>query len=280
LASRGITCDWRQHCNQAVLDELTTEYSLIIINTLMLSDDGLQVCALLRSSEKLRYTPILLIVDDSDAESLNMGLKLGANDYLVTPIERNELMARCTSQIKKKHYQNMLRRSYVDSLQQSILDDVTPLYNRRYFDAYLTQLLYSNTPMTFALLLLDLDQFKPINDSFGHQAGNIVLREMANRIIRVIRSSDLCARYGGDEFAAVILNVSAEQALSIAERIRQEIAEMPFDLGNASAAPMCTISIGLHMVATPCDMTILQLLEETDKNLYKAKNLGRNRVCT
>lgn len=256
----------------------TNEYSLIIISTQLLENDGLRFCSALKSHDKYRHMPILILVDESDVETISRGLELGINDYLIAPIDDNELMARCITQIKRKKYQDELKNNYLTSIQQSIRDGLTSLYNRRYLESHVRNILDNSqfAPKTLALLMIDVDHFKNVNDTYGHQSGDAVLVELAKRLNNNLRITDLCARFGGEEFVVLLAFINPEMALNIAERIRLSVESEPFNIPAEPFKIKCTISLGISFLEQAD--TLDSLIGKADKNLYLAKESGRNKV--
>ena len=160
------------------------------------------------------------------------GLEIGVNDYLMRPIDQNELLARVRTQVRKKRYTERLRDNVQMSIEMAITDALTGLHNRRYMESHLGTLVEQaaarGKPLT--VLVLDIDYFKAINDSYGHDAGDDVLREFALRIRKSIRGIDLACRYGGEEFVVVMPETDMAVATMVAERLRRRIAAEPFPI--------------------------------------------------
>jgi two-component system cell cycle response regulator len=239
--------------------------------------DALRVVSQLRANEPSRLVPILLIGDPDEMSRLAKGLDLGATDYLVRPLDRNELLARARTQIRRKRLQDQLQENYQKSLALALTDGLTGLYNRRYLSAHLVGLFagVGESAQGPALLLFDIDWFKRVNDSHGHAAGDAVLKEVANRVLRHVRGFDLVARYGGEEFVVVLPETPLPVALVVAERMRSVIAEKPIEVGEQHVP--VTISIGVAMTRGAQE-TPETLLRRADEALYAAKNGGRNCV--
>jgi two-component system cell cycle response regulator len=223
--------------------------------------------------------PILIISEAEDNARLLRGLEIGVNDYLVRPIDKNELMARVRTQIRRKRYTARLRDNVQQSMEMAITDGLTSLYNRRYMESHLATLVEQaagrGKPLT--LLVLDIDYFKAINDTHGHDAGDDVLREFATRVKKSIRGIDLACRYGGEEFVIVMPETVQAVAALVAERIRRRIAGEPFAIDSGAKAINVTLSIGLAALASNED-TGASILKRADQALYRAKRDGRNRV--
>ena len=186
----------------------------------------------MRSLDRTRNVPILAIAEAENNARLVRGLEIGVNDYLARPIDKNELLARVRTQIRKKRYTERLRDNVQLSIEMAITDALTGLYNRRYMESHLGTLVEQaaarGKPLT--VLVLDIDYFKSINDTYGHDAGDDVLREFAIRIKKSIRGIDLACRYGGEEFVVVMPETDMAVATMVAERLRRRIASEPFPI--------------------------------------------------
>jgi two-component system cell cycle response regulator len=211
---------------------------------------------------------------------LAKGLDLGANDYILRPVDRNELSARARTQVRRKRLQDRLQDNYQRSLALALTDSLTGLYNRRYLLAHLDGLMVraAEGAQGPAMLMLDLDFFKRVNDEHGHAAGDAVLREVAGRIARHVRNFDLVARYGGEEFVVVMPETQLAVAAMVAERLRTVIANKPIMLGDGLGEISVTISVGIAVTREGGD-NATAMLQRADKALYEAKGRGRNCVA-
>ena len=252
---------------------------LVIVNATSKGFDGLRFAAQLRSQEATRHLPILALVDSDDRMRAIKALEIGVNDLLSKPIDPEELAARARTQIKRKRYTDLLRNNLDQSLEAAVTDQLTGLHNRRYMTGQLTALVaraaQGGEPV--AALLVDLDHFKKINDSFGHDVGDEVLREFAVRLATNVRAADLPVRYGGEEFVVIMPGASLEAAERTAERIRLHVSGAPIRVAGGSEVLSVTISIGVAATKGPGD-TPEALLKRADQALYEAKSSGRNRV--
>jgi len=239
----------------------------------------LRLCSQIRSLERTRTLPLLAIAEADNNVRLARGLEIGVNDYLVRPIDPNELLARVRTQIKKKRYTERLRDNVQMSIELAITDGLTGLFNRRYMETHLGTLVDQaaarGKPIT--VLVLDIDYFKSINDSHGHDAGDDVLREFALRIRKAIRNIDLACRYGGEEFVIVMPETDMAVATIVAERLRRRIATEPFVIQQGARQLEVTISIGIAGLSSVTD-NAATILKRADQALYRAKRDGRNRV--
>jgi two-component system cell cycle response regulator len=257
------------------------DYDLIVVSLGMRGFDGLRLCSQLRSLPEGRNVPILVVVTDGDRRKLNQALEMGVNDYLTRPVDKNELVARVRTQLRKKRYQERLRHNVQLSLEMAITDQLTGLYNRRYMARHLDNLVASAERSTkpLAFLIMDIDYFREVNNNNGHDIGDEVLREFAGRVSANIRGIDLACRYGGEEFVVVMPDTEVSLAYSIAERLRKSIETTPIAISRAPGKLSITISIGIASTTGPGD-TADALLHRADQALYSAKRTGRNRVVT
>jgi two-component system, cell cycle response regulator len=260
---------------QKLLDD---SIELVIAGLSMTNDDPLRLVTQCRASEAHRQLPILLIGDSSDLPRLAKGLELGANDYLVRPVDRNELLARTGTQVRRKRLQDRLQQNYQRSLSLALTDELTGLYNRRYLFAHLDELIerINQGGTSAAILLFDIDHFKRVNDTHGHAVGDDVLRELAARTAKSVRSVDLVARLGGEEFIVVMPETDVASAAEVAERLRLAVANEPFTVRGTGKKFTVTVSIGVATGEASDDRE--RLLQRADKALYGAKTAGRDRV--
>jgi two-component system cell cycle response regulator len=252
---------------------------LVIVNTAARSFDGLRLAAQIRSDEVTRNLPVLAVVDFDDRPKVVKALEIGVNDILARPIDPEELAARARTQIRRKRYTDYLRDNLDHSLELAVTDQLTGLHNRRYMQSRLEALTKraaaGGEPV--AALVIDIDHFKKINDSFGHGVGDEVLREFAVRLASNVRAIDLPVRYGGEEFVVIMPDTRLKDAQRIAERVRLHVAGSPFRVMGGDELLSVTISIGVAASHGGAD-TPQALLRRADEALYEAKAQGRNRV--
>ena len=252
---------------------------LMIVNVSAAAFDGLRFIAQARSTEASRRVPILAVVDPSDRPRLIKALELGVNDILPRPVDPEELDARARSQIKRKRYADFLKQKLDYSLEMAVTDALTGLHNRRYMAGQLQALMsragQGGDPV--AVLVMDIDHFKSVNDGFGHDAGDEVLREFAVRLATNVRAIDLPCRLGGEEFVVVMPGASLEDATKVADRIRRDVASQPFPIMGGAESLTITVSVGVACSSGPDD-TPDALLKRGDEGVYDAKSRGRNQV--
>lgn len=251
---------------------------LVIVNVAADTFDGLRVLALSKSGDA-RRAPVLAVVDPMDRARMVEALELGAADVVNRPIDPDELSARARTQIRRKRYTDFLRDKLDSSLELAVTDALTGLHNRRYMtgqlDALVNRAVHGGSSV--ALLVLDIDHFKLVNDGFGHDAGDEVLIEFAVRLATNVRAVDLPCRLGGEEFVVVMPGADLEDAGRVAERIRRDVASQPFRIMGGKEMLTITISIGVAATCGPHDTPEL-LLKRADEGVYEAKAKGRNIV--
>jgi two-component system cell cycle response regulator len=252
---------------------------LVIVSIDLAGYDGLRVCSQLRSLDRTRNISILVLAEQDDSTRVLRALDLGVNDYLVRPVDRNELLARVRTQVRRKRYADRLRETVHASIELAIVDPLTGLHNRRYLDSHFSTLVEEalNRGRPMSAMVLDVDRFKTINDTFGHDAGDDVLREFAQRVRRSVRGVDLVARFGGEEIVVLMPDTSLETARLAAERIRERVEAEPFRIHKGRNSVAVTVSIGVSSVEGLGE-TPQTLLKRADLALYAAKSGGRNRV--
>jgi two-component system cell cycle response regulator len=252
---------------------------LVIVNACAKSFDGLRLAAQLRSHEATRNLPVLAIVDMDERARVVKALDIGVNDLLARPVDPQELSARVRTQIKRKRYTDFLRNNLDHSLELAVTDQLTGLHNRRYMLGQLKALCMraaqGGDPV--AVLLLDIDHFKLVNDGYGHDVGDDVLREFAVRVATNVRAIDVACRYGGEEFAVVMPATRIDDAHRAAERLRMHLGGAPIRISGGANLLAVTISVGVA-VSTGAEDSVDHLLKRADEALYEAKANGRNQV--
>ena len=274
LAADGMTLEQSQD-EKAVwarLQDPKAHYDLVLTSLPMPEGDPLRLASRLRAEAETRDLPLMLIADDAQRDLVLRAFELGASDHVLRPINEEELRARVRNQVRRRRYQLRLRAEFDRSLELAVTDGLTGLRNRRYVFRHLESLLRAGTAC--GVLMIDVDRFKPLNDYYGHAAGDAALREVAARLREHVRASDIVARYGGEEFLVVMSGAGAEETAVIAERLRAAIADRPIDLGQAKLP--VTVSIGSALAANMTDAEAL--IAAADVAMYRAKSLGRNRV--
>jgi two-component system cell cycle response regulator len=249
------------------------DFALVVISLSMLSDDPLRLASRLRAQESTQETPLLLIAEPEQRDRLLRGFDLGANDWLVRPLEPNEVRARARNQIRRKFYQDRLRADLGYALELALTDPLTGFYNQRYLMSHLSGLLSGSGVDRIGVMMLDLDHFKEVNDRWGHPVGDQALRLVADTLRARVRLFDSIARYGGEEFVVVMPGTTEQEAEAAAERLRIAIEQIRFE-PEPGVWHRLTVSIGVVCVRPgPTPERVLQL---ADAALYRAKDAGRN----
>ncbi len=274
------TVDIEASPQEALFRAAENNYDLMIVSLGFSDFDGLRLCSQTRSLERTRSLPILIVAEPEDTARVLRGLDLGVNDYLVRPIESNELKARVMTQVRRKRYADRLRSNVQQSMEMALTDGLTGLYNRRYFETHLETLMEkaveSRRPL--GVIMVDIDHFKRINDTYGHDAGDDVLRQFARRLQASVRGIDLACRYGGEEFVIVMPDADIAVARTVGERLLTHIAGEPFLVSNGQRLIDVTVSVGVAELQDGDRADLI--LKRADEALYRAKREGRNRVIS
>ena len=266
---------------QAALLRLAEQpFDLLMVSLSLTDADGLRLCSQVRSIERTRNLPIIILMELGDDARLLRGLDMGVNDYLVRPLDRNEMLARVRTQVTRKRHTDFLRNRIEESVEMAITDGLTGLHNRRYMETHLKTLVSAaeSSGRPLSVLVADIDFFKKVNDTYGHDAGDAVLREFAARFRRNTRGIDLACRLGGEEFMIIMPETDIGRAFQVGERLRACIAAEPFEI-NAETQLRVTASVGIASFARTGD-TPGTLFKRADQALYAAKREGRNRVVS
>lgn len=253
---------------------------LILLDVMMPDLDGFAVCQALKADETVRDIPVIMMTAQSETDSRIKGLELGAHDYVAKPFETAELVARIRAALRVKQLQDDLKEANKRLERLATSDPLTDLPNRRRFDEefFLVVERSRRTGEPLSVMMIDLDRFKHINDTYGHQAGDDALRQLGRLLNGRRRITDLVARYGGEEFVWVLPGARAEGAVQVGERLRREVEAMAL---STSQGPLgLTVSIGITTF-DPSEhgpIAATAVLEVADQALRKAKEAGRNRI--
>ena len=264
---------------EALFHVVENNYDVVIVSLSLTDFDALRLCSHLRSLERTRTLPILIVADEDQESQISRALELGVNDYITRPLDKNELLARVRTQIKRKRYNDCLRNSVQNTIEMAVTDGLTGLHNRRYLDSHLATLFDKAKAKQSHLstIMCDIDHFKLVNDTHGHDVGDEVIREFAERLKKCVRGVDLASRYGGEEFVVVMPDTDVALAAIVAERIRASIADHPFIVEKGANQLAITVSVGVSSIEEDDDDP-LKLLKRADIGLYTAKKNGRNQV--
>ncbi|SEF93103.1 PleD family two-component system response regulator [Bosea lathyri] len=265
--------------HQALVRAVEGEFDSVLVSLDLKGHDGLRLCSQLRSLERTRNISVLMMGETEDRARILRGLEIGAHDFLIRPIDRNELLARVRTQVRRKRFTEKLRDSVQSSMEMAVMDQLTGLHNRRFMDSRMAVMFDESAlrARSLAMLVLDVDHFKVVNDSWGHDAGDEVLREFADRVRACTRGIDLVARMGGEEVVVVLPDTTLDAAYAVAERIRERVEMEPFAIHNNSNAIPVTVSIGVASRRAG-DVSSAEMMKRADDAVYRAKASGRNRV--
>ena len=274
--------------HDAVLADDSTGFDLYVLAAdLVRSGDGLRLMSELRSRPGSRHAAFCIVLGADAGETGAMALDLGASDLLLPEFDPQETAMRLTAQIRRKRQGDRLRAGVRDGLELAVTDPLTGLYNRRYAIPHLARTLSeaAQSGRTCAVVLLDLDDFKSVNDHFGHPAGDTVLAEAARRMRAALRPSDLLSRIGGDEFLALIPDTDAKVARHLVRRLVKAVQEAPIALPDGTGWVRITVSAGMAMSgdigpavpgADPAQAE--RMIEAADRALMAAKASSRDRL--
>jgi two-component system, cell cycle response regulator len=276
LAREGIKADPMRTGAEVIEAASRHTYDLIVISLQLAEEDSLKLVSALRAADTTHETPLLLVAESSERERVLRGFELGASDWLAMPVDENELRARARNQIRRKFYQDRFRSDLTSALELALTDPLTSLYNQRYLRRHLTGLMQSGQGRPIALLMIDVDHFKKVNDQYGHANGDQALRLIAEVFRENIRAFDSLARYGGEEFVVVMPGSNPEDAAAAAERLRMAVETVVFE-PNPGQRHKLSVSVGVSCTSDDVS-TPERLLHTADLALYEAKHGGRNRV--
>jgi two-component system, cell cycle response regulator len=275
LAERGNRVAVAGEAEEALALVAREAPDVILLDQELAGVGGMEVLDRLRAHDELAAMPVIMLTASGEHDLMLEALRRGAHDYLRKPFDPAELDARVLAALRVKRLHNALLDANRRLARQALTDDLTGLANRRHGARQLERevALCVRHGRLLALLRVDVDHFKPINDSYGHETGDQVLVEVARRLQTAVRGGDELARWGGDEFVAILPDTDKAGALRAAERLRASVAEAPI-AGAGQELPV-TISVGwAHWAGdTPDD-----LLVRADRALYQAKDVGRNTV--
>ncbi len=257
---------------------LSAPVDIILCDLEMPRIDGFKFLSMLKSRPDLQDVPVLILTGMNDRELKIKGLDQGASDYITKPFDPEELIARVKVHLKIKNLQDDLKRSNELLLELSNTDHLTGLFNRRYMmealDKELQRSVRKNGPLS--LIMLDIDHFKQVNDTYGHLQGDVVLQRVATQLQKELRSYDCAARYGGEEFISILPDSTLKEAVFVADRIRLSVQALKFS-GDLSPLNI-TASLGVACFPVAGIATVDAFIKLADDALYRAKTNGRNRV--
>ena len=247
---------------------------LILLDIMMPEMDGYEVCKRLKSNEKTKDIPVIFITAKTDEESIAKAYDVGGSDYVRKPFLPKELLSRIKKELKLQDIMQELKLL-------ALTDSLTKLYNRRFFidasQTFLEVAKRENSPLS--LLMIDIDKFKNINDTYGHQIGDEIIKLLAKIMLEGERKSDMSCRYGGEEFVILLPNTSLQEAQYVAQKIKNRVESSHFKTPEQDEVTF-TISIGIATVNLVDEINIEKMLKRADDALYEAKEKGRNQIRT
>jgi len=255
-------------------------YETVIVNLHLENFDALRLCSQIRTLEATRNLPIILIAQKEDKKPIITALELGVNDYILDPFDHNELLVRVRSNIQRKRYTDQLRSEVTETIEMAYKDAMTGLYNRRFMEMHLEKLTSEaiENNKKLSLIITDIDYFKSINDTYGHDVGDLIIREFGKVVEKNIREFDLACRFGGEEFVILLPDTDLRVACYVAERMRQIVASFPININQKPHVIGLTISLGIAALSSDIKSGD-ELMKKADNALYKAKRTGRNKIA-
>ncbi len=287
LAREGYQVQVAQDGREAIRRVRSDPPDLVLLDMILPDMDGLEVLRILKAGSEEHFVPIILLSVKADLDSRVAGLRIGADDFLAKPFADAEIQARAAAMLRIKTLQDQLRAAKSQLEKLSVTDGLTGLYNHRYFEERLHEEFRRSQRYSdpVALMMLDLDHFKNINDRYGHPFGDRVLRGTAELISTSIRDPDICARYGGEEFAIILPKAHLQGALTVAERIHRDMGQKTYaheavESGRARAVEVrVTASVGIAFFPSKDVNSPESLVKFADDALYRAKREGRDAIC-
>jgi two-component system cell cycle response regulator len=244
---------------------------VILLDIIMPIMDGFEVCKLLKSDHELKDIPVIMVTARTEGNDIKNAFEIGAFDYIKKPIDEIEVVARIKSALR-------LKKRHEKLVELSMKDGLTGLYNytllMELFEKEIAK--QQRISMDISFVMVDIDCFKKINDTYGHVFGNIILKELSNILINSVRKGDIVARYGGEEFGIVLPQTNIQDAFQLCERIRKKIEKFNFNIRSETVR--ITVSMGVFSKDHRSNSTVNEIILEADDKLYKAKQNGRNRV--
>ena len=285
LESWGYTTETATNGREALSKVEAEPPDLILLDVMMPEIDGIEVARRIKGNDSLPFIPIIMQTALDSTENKVEGLEAGADDYITKPIDFAELKARLTSMLRIKRLQEELQERERQLLEANELlrhtsqtDGLTGLDNRRHLEDRLREMFEHakrlNEP--FSCVMCDLDRFKSVNDTYGHQAGDAVLKQFARILKHEVREIDRVGRYGGEEFMLLLPGTVLDSGVTFAERVRKQVEANTFTFAETSIRRTASFGVSAwpHPRISDCD----GLMRAADDALYVAKETGRNRV--
>lgn len=277
LDREGYATTFATNGQQALSRMKNAQPDLVLLDLMMPEMDGFQVCENLLNNRDRREIPIIFVTASQEQKHLLQAFDRGAVDYITKPFNPPELLARVKTHLELKHTRDELKKAVAELEKLATTDSLTGIANRRSLllmgeNEFLRARRYNRQ---LSVLMLDVDRFKQINDTYGHAVGDEALTAIANAIVSTLRKGDSFGRFGGEEFLAFLPETGLDAAVEVANRIRTTIAELSLFSGKKQV--QMTISIGVTEYSEN-DEKIDTVIQRSDKALYHAKHRGRNLV--
>ncbi|MCD4812592.1 diguanylate cyclase [bacterium] len=280
LEAKGYSTTWAKDGQMALTMAEEAKPDLILLDVMMPRLNGYEVLKLLKENEKLSHIPVIFLTVKGETDSKVVGLRMGGHDYITKPFDLDELIARVEAALRIKSEHDHLRQANQRLSELSMTDPLTSLYNRRYlmerFHEEVERARRYQYPL--ACIMIDIDNFKTINDTYGHMQGDQILQQVALIMKNSNRVVDIIARYGGEEFLLILPQTDLGGAAVVAERLCKLISETRFVRNNPEQE--VTISLGASAYPSGKTGTKEKLLDTADQALLEAKKLGKNRLVT
>ncbi|HTU58821.1 MAG TPA: diguanylate cyclase [Polyangiales bacterium] len=279
LRKHGMQIEIAEDGPRALASARDLNLDLVLLDIMMPGIDGLDCCRLIKGITQEQFLPVILLTAKGDAESRVTGLRIGADDYIAKPFDERELLARVSNLLRIKRMHDNINEARTRLEQLAVQDELTGLFNYRYLHTRLNEEFKRSERYRdpLACVMLDIDHFKRVNDRYGHDAGDVVLRETAVRIKKAVREIDVVTRYGGEEFLLVLPSTNFSGALSVADRVWRAVGGEQYTLPSGSER--VSISLGVAVFPSRDIKSKDQLIKAADKALYQAKGDGRDRIC-
>jgi|HubBroStandDraft_6_1064221.scaffolds.fasta_scaffold37445_3 diguanylate cyclase (GGDEF)-like protein len=278
LADEGYALLFAETGREAMALFSEHQPSIVITDWMMPDLSGIELCEHIRKQSRQPYTYLIILTGNTEKDNLVAGLAAGADDYLTKPFHRGELLARVGvgRRIIELHRELEAKNLLLEEL--ALTDPLTGLPNRRAIDDWANRQLSGaqRYGFSFLVVLADLDHFKAVNDTYGHEAGDSVLRKFSEILKANSRRSDMCGRIGGEEFLLILTHTTQENAKGVIERIRRQLETTKFDFGGGSLTVTASFGLAGFEGAQPADFN--RLVIQADAALYSAKRTGRNRM--
>lgn len=279
LESHGMAVLQAADGQQAVVKAREHNLDLVLLDVVMPGLSGLDSCRLIKGITSDSFLPVVLLTACSDTESRVSGLRIGADDYVSKPFDERELLARVGNLLRIKRMHDEIDAARLRFEQLAVLDELTGLYNYRYLHHRLAEEFKRaeryHEPLS--CIMLDIDYFKTINDRFGHDGGDAILQQVAQRLNGAVREIDVVTRYGGEEFLLVLPSTPFAGAVAVADRVWQAMRSAPFLTANVEQP--VTVSVGVAVYPSRDIGNKDELVKAADQALYQSKRCGRDRIC-